>query len=212
MNLGQAITIIKGRLTQLSNTQLDTYITAELQLQQEELENIMQPWFLLTELGTTNCVAEEERLKLDASFLQEFEEGALWRVLDSGAVVALEKGQYDTLTRKYTTTGAPEAYALVGGYFRLRPVPDQVYTLKVLHYSRDVMVSDAADTNQWLTEAPAVLIAKTGAVVAAYVKDYDAIAIFEKQYVEAVTALKRKSEARLHVNMDYELGDDDYAD
>ena len=51
-------------------------------------------------------------------------------------------------------TGVPEAYTMRAGYILMGPVPSSLYTMEIDYYARVAALSDAAPTNDMLTNNP----------------------------------------------------------
>lgn len=212
MKRDDAVAIIKGRCSKRTNADLDADIVAEMQLQQLELETaLVLPWFLLSEIAVASTTAHDERLTLPTLFIREpEEETALWYLKTSDTEnprKALTKDAYDKLVQLFPGEGEPKAYGLVGQYFRLKPTPDAVYQIEMIYYKKDTIL-DSNIENLWLKNAPDLLIAKTGCVIAGeYLKDMDAFALFSKQLDSASTRYATLWEARDHVGRDYQMGE-----
>ncbi len=210
MTRDEAVTIIKGRLGRPSDTTIDTLILNEMKLAQTQAErDRILPWFLLTEISDASTTIDEQRLQVPTDFLREFGEGALWHFNDSGNPVwsDMTKEELDYLRQRYSTaSGAPVSYALVGKYFRLFPTPDQVYTIKMLYYAQDEVLSTNIE-NQWLKEAPGILVSRTGAVIARYL-NHPALIAFNADLLTAQNELVVQETARDEANRSRSMGDD----
>lgn len=206
----EAVTIIKGRLGRPSDTTIDTLIINEMKLAQTQAErDKVLPWFLLTEISDASATINEQRLKVPTDFLREFGEGALWHFDDSAdpTWTDLTKEEFDYLRQRYSTaSGAPVSYALVGSYFRLFPTPDQAYTMKMLYYAQDEVLSTDIE-NQWLKEAPGILISRTGGVIARYL-NHPSIVAFSADLLTAQNELVVQETARDEANRSRAMGDD----
>lgn len=168
------------------------------------------PWFLLSEESEIMTSIGERRIPLPTDFLAEYEEGALYYDDETGDKIELVKHDLDYLNRIYdtTATGAPEAYSLDGQYFRIFPLPDLRYQLKMLYYKKDVdpsLISTGA-TNQWLTYAPECLIGAAGKVLASGLRDNVAIAFFDSMEAKGRALLNNQNEQRKHANRSYQVG------
>jgi hypothetical protein len=136
----------------------------------------------------------------------EYEEGALFY---NGK--PLTKHEYDALTVAYRdAVGAPEAYALVDGYFLLFPAPDDLYQINMKYYQEDAVPSSLTDTgeNKWLKNAAQWLLATTGVAVARFIKDADAVALFAADEQKAATAVYKQHIDRAERNVDRRMGDE----
>lgn len=208
-----AIALLADRF---NRSDLTTRAIAEMQMAQIQLEGLdFLPWFLLTEMATAITTVFEERLAVPTDFISEPDEDetALWTTdltVSPPLRSDLAKGTYAALVAKYkdSTYGKPLEYALVGRYFRLRPIPDAVYTVQFLYYAGGLLLT-ANIENVWLKYAPDLLIALTGMLLARYPSDTDRFAMFAADYKIALDGLKRLDVARREANLERIMGDDD---
>jgi hypothetical protein len=203
------VAMLKSRLGNRTESDIDTRIDSELDAAQEDLEHngVFVPWFLLSETATYTTTIGEQRVPLPADFLQEYDEGALF--YDGTPLKA--KYDYDALVQVYKTAqaGPPEAYALVNGYFIVFPVPDNAYELSMKYYYSDTVPSSVASgsANQWMKHAAGWLLARAGKMLARYIKDAEVAAMFAED--EKTEATKQYS---IHVdraerNVNRQMGD-----
>lgn len=183
-------------------------------------QGIFMPWFLTSEIQSAVTQLNEDRIPLPQAislqhtgFLSEVEDAALW-ILDPEADsedpwIELIKKPFDEIQRKYPGTGMPSHYDLLGTYFRVRPTPDQEYTLKIVTANGDLLVTTGGGTNKWLTYAPEVLYGHAGMQLAIGLRDATAVSQFTNIFNEGVLALWSNTEARLHINQRYVMGGDD---
>lgn len=204
MTRDEAVSIIKGRLARWNDTVLTNHIIVELKQAQQRAEmDATLPWFLLTESSYAATVVDEERVEVPADFLREAEEDALWLEATDGTWVQLKKDDYASIRNRWTESDQPRRYALVGEYFRLRPVPDAVYNLHMIYYGKDAVLSTNIE-NKWLLHTPELLIADAGAIIAArYVRNEPAAAEFRADYQRARTQMMTMNQARLDANRVY---------
>lgn len=202
----KAISIIARRLG--NRTDLDADILDEMQLVQESLEHGDKlPFFLLSEMASTSTTADEERVVLPGDFLKEYEEGALWYYDASAAEqwTPLTRAAMEELKGAELGTGEPQYYALADNYIRLAPIPDAVYSLKMLYYAEDTVL-DTDIENNWLKYAPEWIIAETGARVATYIQNDKLVQRFMQDILTSSDRFWRYAEARKHSNQDYRMG------
>jgi hypothetical protein len=209
MTLGEAVDQVKILLG--FRRDLDTSIKQQLNYAQVELEKgPTLPWFLLSEVNTTLTTVGGRRIIKPVDFIREYEEGALWYAPTGEDEIALEKADNDFLMAHYgtTATGKPEAYSLDGNYFKIYPLPDAQYTIKLLYYKHDVSISSLGDssTNQWLTHGSDCLIGRAGRVLASGLRDRDAKAEFSDMEQRGRLTMYNENEARKHVNRTYQIG------
>lgn len=216
MDRDSAVTILRGRLKRLGDSSIASTIITELQAAQARLESDPElPWFLLSEDLTATTVVNEERVPvplniggLGRNFLREHEEGALWLLpVDSTEYIEVPKDEYDAISARWPGAGQPQRYALTKDYFRLRPVPDQAYPLKIMCYLSDQVLTSNIE-NLWLKYASDVLICAAGQMIARYhLRDQAASQIFTEDLAAARQRLFISNEARIHANRNYTMGD-----
>lgn len=194
-------------------TDLTQATLTQLTRAQEELERgPTYPWFLLSEEATTLTSENARRVQLPPDFIAEYEYGALWYVPDDVEVdeLELDKKDYDDLRKSYGTTamGPPCAYAKDGFYFRIFPLPDAEYTLKMLYYKKDQPISSVSTdaTNKWLTYAPNVLIGKAGKILAIAAGNQMALGAFTEMETQGRVLLRTQNEEQKHTNRSYQMG------
>lgn len=221
MNRTDIVALIKRRLGRVQSTTYDDEIEAEITVAQETLERGIEspagrygtflPWFLITEQQSISTTAHEERLILPNGFLRENESAALWR-FDSADTDApwkeLAKDELDFLRNKFPEEGAPEAYVNLGDYFRLAPVPDAAYTIKIIIFGKDTELTATALGNKWTANAPLLLAAEAGLAMANNLRN-NAANIFADMRTREIARLYTDTEARLHANRRYVMGGQD---
>lgn len=206
MTRDEVIAMIQLQLA-FRTDQEDNIITV-LKATQEDLENqAVKPWFLLSERMTTSTTAAEQRIPLPMNFLLEHEEDGISYVPSDGtASIPLTKNDLDTLKKLYgVTTGTPEAYALDGSYFRIFPIPDDVYLVEMYCYLRDTAL-DTNIENGWLKWAWKLMAGEAGKMIAGPLRDKEAYRIFSEWAKEGKANLYRENEARKHANVTYQIG------
>jgi hypothetical protein len=126
---------------------------------------------------------------------------------DQSEYIELEKDDFDTLVRNFkdTISGPPEAFTLVGDYFRLFPLPDDDYLIQIMNYQRDDVL-DSDIENKWLKHAPDALIGSAGLLVAQAIRDKDAIGFFSQMQMRGMKQLYGQNELREHSNRTYQMG------
>lgn len=181
-----------------------TILQAELEDALINLENsVFHPWFLLSGRETNTTTAQEERVKLPANYIAEYEEGALWIVID-GQKIPLTKVLLEEIQECEEVSDQPYCYAITGDFIRLYPTPDAVYTLEMLYYKKSGAL---ADGNVWLKYAPHYLMYQALETFAETTRDKKLLAIANKKKVERYNdLLARHTEVQM-TNRDLEKGD-----
>lgn len=189
-----------------------TNLILYLKLAQQQLElEPPKPWFLISETLSSVTEADQPRVLIPTTMLEEYDDGALFYVPDSGddedKNLELRKDEYDVLIRNYkdSETGPPEAYALRGNYFYIFPTPDDVYNLKVLIYAQDTIL-DSNIENKWLKYAPMLIMGKTLQLISGAPRDKDAKAIGQDWERQGRLALAAQIESRDLANQALQMG------
>jgi hypothetical protein len=214
MTRDDAVAIIQEQLG--FRTDLSSNIVTNLQLAQTMLEKgPTKPWWLVSEDSYIRLTVNEQRLILPSDFLQETDQAVLRYVPDdltASAEVDLKKDDYDQLRKAYLDTdtgtietGAPEAYALLGEYFRIFPTPDDTYLIHQIYFKTDTVL-DTDVTNGWLTHAPYLLIGKAGWQIAMALRDQSAAAAFRQMEQEGRLILASQTYDREFSNRDMQMG------
>lgn len=214
MDRDTIIAIVQGRMVRTDNT---AQAILEFQAAQRELEQApFLPWFLQAVDDTLVTVASTETVTAPAALLREIDEEptGLW-VIDS----TTSPVQYKPLRKylsyaelldkyRYDEPGEPKGYFLMGSQYRLRPLPNVVYTLRSMHYAADTVLS-ANGTNQWTTNAAELLMARLGILLTRYDADKTLHDMFVADYTQAIARLQVFDESRRQAGLDAVSGGDD---
>lgn len=210
MTRDEGVALIKQQLG--FRTTLDSVIVTNMQLAQTMLEiGPTKPWFLLGDYVNRRLTSGEERLPVPTDMLIEVDSASLIYVPeDSEGIedeVDLIKDDYDVLRKNYkdVDSGPPEAYALIGEYFRIFPLPDYSYYLKILQYRRDTALTTNVE-NKWLKWNPYLLLGTTLKQVAGAVRDAGASQQADLWINAGLVTLHHQNEAREHSNRTYQMG------
>ena len=214
MTRDEAVALIKLRMGNNNLASLDALIVAEMKHVQDTLLEgaAFLPWFLEKTDDTVVTVADSRLVSFPTGFLREVPEQAIWLFGTAGdetTLTELAKGDADELNYLYgDETGSPKAYALFGeSQFQLWPRPDAVYTLRVVYYGRDDVLSTDV-TNKWLTWASDLVMAHVGNIVSTqYLQNPKQAAIYLKQVQAALTRLAQQHTARDEANRERRRGD-----
>lgn len=204
MEFSEAVTLLKGRLSNFQSTAADAVIKSEMNAKQFALEQSdFKPWFLFTEKATAQNTALEERLPVPDDFIEEWEEGALyWKKTSESVYTPLGKDDYDYLIKTYTAaSGTPKGYELAGDYFLIVPVPLEIYDWRMRYYAHQATNIDDGDENKWLKHAGEWLIAETGLVIANnYLNNDRAAKGFDVMRREAKARIEKLDTSRREAN------------
>ena len=215
MTRNEAVAVIQEQLGFRSD--LSTNIITNLQLAQKALERgPTKPWFLVSEDSYIRTESGEDRIPLPSDFLQETDQAVLRYIPDSvtstNPEVDLDKDDYDVLRKNFLSTvtgsiqtGAPQAYALLGEYFRIFPTPDDDYLLRQIYFKTDTAL-DTNVENGWLKHVPYLLIGKAGGQIASAIRDSVALATFKAWENEGRLILLSQTIDREFSNRDMQVG------
>jgi hypothetical protein len=195
-------------------TDMDAEILLEMDLAQStylERNGRIVPWFLPLTLGSLPTVANQEYVALPAGYVGVPEHGGYFLQNEDGDWIKMTKGDYDrNLDRFQDETEFPQRYAISDARLYLRPIPDAIYTGRLVYKAVDALPSDtAADAeNLWMTHAADCLIYQTAIICARDIlHDFDLAAIFEGPLKAAFDRLHVETERREHEDREYHMGD-----
>lgn len=99
-----------------------------------------------------------------------------------------------------SATGRPTKYAHIGEFFQVSPAPDQSYTAELFYYRTIPALSDTAQSNWLLTEAPDVYLYGALTQSAPYLVEDARVATWGQLYSGAVNDLNRASRRAMGSN------------
>ncbi len=216
MTRDEAVSEIQVQLS--FRTTLASTIISHLQQAQNDLELAPTlPWFLVSEDSYRDTVNGEQRIPIPLDFLDETDEAVLRYVPTTVSATTPEldllKDNYDDLRALYKDTstgsirsGPPEAYALLGNYFRIFPTPDDAYRLRMIYYKQDATL-DTNIENQWLKYAPLLLMGKAGKKISlGPLRDQLAYGVFDSWEKEGRQLLVTREVTRDSSNKNLQVG------
>jgi hypothetical protein len=214
MNRTQIISLVLARLgRQEGNSYLTAQAELELTLIQETLEGgAFLPWFLLSDETELTYTANNRSVSLSAGFLREYEDFPLYHYdsTQDDAYTKLEKDEFDYLEGRYgenATGTVPKEYSLQGDQYQLFPTPTESGVLRYKCYEREAELTDSVLTNAWTANAPDLLVAELGTVMAGYMKDAERLQMFIAQRGVAMQRLVAFDIARQQALRDAQRGD-----
>jgi hypothetical protein len=169
------------------------------------------PWFLTSEDSFTTTTIDEERVLLPTDFLLEAEDARLYYRPDDWPEedeVELKKEDYDQLKRDFLGVEAnvPEAYAILGGYFRIFPLPDAVYTIRMIYMKEDEVLTSNIE-NGWLKHNPMLLLGTELKLIAqGPIRDQVAAGIADQWIAVGMQVLNAKNAVREMTNREDQIG------
>ena len=198
----QALAFRTDKATEIINALQDAQVILE--------RGAVLPWFLQTEVSSITTVVGEERVPIPSDFLREWEEDPLSYFVagtggDDDAWTELAKEDLAFLRNAYPGSGAPVAYALDVKYFRIFPTPSEIFTLKMIYYKSDVVLSTNVE-NEWLKYYPYLLIGEAGRLFSPALRDKEATAQFSRWAAEGRALMLVENEARIHSSRRYVMG------
>lgn len=101
-------------------------------------------------------------------------------IVIGGSVTRLRRTNYDWLEQtadNNTSQGQPYDYAYVGRQMRIYPIPDQIYTIRIIgHQKFDAPVDDTVTDNVWMNEGFELIRSRAKAQFAMHVIEDEALA------------------------------------
>jgi len=96
----------------------------------------------------------------------------------------------DNKASEYTGSGKPRFFGVVGGQFRLVPVPDATYTTELTYYAKLTKLSNTVATNWLLTSSPDIYLYGALLQAAPYLQDDARITVWSSLYDRAMSELQ----------------------
>ena len=174
--------IRKGLSFRASSTNLNTRIVECLQRAQRSREKGKTlPKFLIQEDATLTGTANVAAISLPSGFIRIVEDENIWWDGDSdNDRRELERADYKQLKTIWTgtTLTTPVAYALRKATVHIFPTPTAAHTYTYSYYKAADELDDGSDENVWALNAPDLLIAEAGLIVATDLGDVEATTKF----------------------------------
>lgn len=174
--------IMKRNGNNTDTTLRNDIINEMVQVQDTILEgDPMSPWFLLTEETVAQTTVGDERVGLPADFLLPWEYGFLFRydVTLDDPYIEMQREDWDLIKEALNFAGTPTHYDISGEYIFMRPVPDEIFPLRMRYIGRGETLAGDYGTNNieniWLKYASDWYIGEVGAIIS-------------EQYLQAVPA------------------------
>ena len=206
--------LLMSRLGNRTEATLRETCLNEMILVQETLEkSAVLPWFLISEELSTVTPSDgvERRVEVPPRFLREINEDAFIILDADGNDHPLDRYDLGALIRKYgrhTAADLPKAYALQGEYYHLFPIPSVELPVYIRCYQSADTPTDSSAENAWMKNAPDLLMAMTGKVVAGrHLKDPDLETLFTGDIGPAQDRLIRENTAREESGRDRQMGE-----
>lgn len=105
----------------------------------------------------------------------------------------------DEVLAEYTAA-KPQRYAHVGEFFQVSPQPDQSYTAELFYFRTIPPLTDTAQSNWLLTEAPDVYLYGALTQAAPYLVEDQRVSVWGNLFAGAMTDLQRASDDAMFSN------------
>jgi len=92
-------------------------------------------------------------------------------------------------------SGKPLDYTILSTEFQLAPIPDGVYSLKLLHYFAPTFLSDSNTSNEFLTNVPDLLLYATLLEAEPYLMNDARVSTWGAMYEKGLAALTKSDES-----------------
>jgi hypothetical protein len=140
---------------------------------------------------TTSTVANDATVELPSDFLEirDF-------VVMTNPITPLSYSSPSTLSNDPRTSevGVPKAYTILANDFQLSPIPDAVYTVKLLYFAAPTYLSSSNTSNVFLTTAPDALLYASLIEAEPYLMNDARINTWGTMYDRAIASLTKSDE------------------
>ena len=140
---------------------------------------------------TTATVANDSTVELPADFLQvrDF-------VVMTNPLTPLSYSSPSSLSNdpRASEVGVPKSYTILANDFQMSPVPDGVYTVKLLYFAAPAYLSSSNTSNVFLTAAPDALLYASLIEAEPYLMNDARINTWGTMYDRAIASLAKSDE------------------
>lgn len=140
---------------------------------------------------TTATVANDSTVELPADFLQvrDF-------VVVTNPLTPLSYSSPSSLSNdpRASEVGVPKSYTILANDFQMSPVPDAVYTVKLLYFAAPTYLSSSNTSNVFLTSAPDALLYASLIEAEPYLMNDARINTWGTMYDRAIASLAKSDE------------------
>jgi hypothetical protein len=172
--------------TDLTDQIADFIRFAELRLRREvRIRQILKSTTISTESGTSTVNIPSDFLEV-----RDF-------IVNTNPVQPLTYSSPSTFSRNSRTTesGKPLDYTILATQFQLAPIPDSVYSLKLLHYFTPTYLSDSNTSNEFLVNVPDLLLYATLLEAEPYLMNDARVSTWGAMYEKGLAALTKSDES-----------------
>jgi hypothetical protein len=215
MDMPKIISTLQRRLGFRDDLQTEIVdIVNEVREELDKDEVLGHPWFLMTEIASASTTALEPRVQLPTDYLNISEDVRLyWYNGDAEE----DKDKWQIITKapyrfsKYWEPGqgTPKYYDLIGDDIHIFPLPDDVYTIKMVYYGRTAAyVADTVERD-WIKYEPQLVISGALERLATDLRDVELVGKAQSEYQMNFRAAQIRIVARRAEGMTYTMGGDD---
>jgi hypothetical protein len=172
--------------TDLTDQIADFIRFAELRLRREvRIRQILKSTTISTTSGTSTVNIPSDFLEV-----RDF-------IVNTNPVQPLTYSSPSTFSRNSRTTesGKPLDYTILATQFQLAPIPDSVYSLKLLHYFTPTYLSDSNTSNEFLVNVPDLLLYATLLEAEPYLMNDARVSTWGAMYEKGLAALTKSDES-----------------
>ena len=170
----------------LARTDLDAQIPDFIRLAEERLRRELRIRQML-KVATASTTASDSTVSLPADFLAMKE-----MHLDTTPVSTLTFQTTSNFFKnaRVTDSGKPVHYTLLGSEFQFAPIPDSVYTIRMVYYYKPDLLSDSNTSNLFLANCPDLLLYGALAEAEPYLMNDERLATWAQLYERGLQALR----------------------
>jgi len=170
----------------LARTDLDTQIPDFIRLAEERLRRELRIRQML-KVATAETTASDSTVSLPSDFLAMKE-----MHLNTTPVSTLTFQTTSNFFKnaRVTDSGKPVHYTLLGSEFQFAPIPDAVYTIRMVYYYKPDLLSDSNASNLFLANCPDLLLYGALAEAEPYLMNDERLATWAQLYERGLQALR----------------------
>ena len=170
----------------LARTDLDAQIPDFIRLAEERLRRELRIRQML-KVATASTTASDSTVSLPSDFLAMKE-----MHLDTTPVSTLTFQTTSNFFKnaRVTDSGKPVHYTLLGSEFQFAPIPDAVYTSRMVYYYKPDLLSDSNASNLFLANCPDLLLYGALAEAEPYLMNDERLATWAQLYERGLQALR----------------------
>lgn len=174
----------------LARTDLTTQIPDFIRLAETRLRRDLRIRQMLKSV-TTSTVAADSTVELPSDFLEVRD-----LVIDGSPPQPLNYSSPSAFTRNARTwqSGKPLDYTVLANDFQLAPIPDAVYSVKMLYSAAPTFLSDTNTSNVFLANTPDALLYGSLLEAAPYLMDDARINTWGTMFDRAMASITRSDE------------------